>query len=577
MLNFFDFESYMKLWTCVVINPAEEKTTVMVNDRQQLKEYYDAHKEEIWVGYNVRGYDQYILKGILCDFDPYDITKWIIQDKKAGYKYSNLFRKFPLNFYDVGSKFNSLKQLEGFMGNDIRETTIPFNYSGDFTEEMIEEVIHYNTHDVEQTIEVFMQRISDFNAHMDIIKTFNLPLSYISKTQAQLTAAALGCTKKEHTDEWDISFVPTIKLDKYKNVWDWFKKPVNYMYGDKLTVNVAGIPHTFGLGGIHGAPDEPIHRKGLIIHVDVTSYYPSLMIEYDLLSRNVKDKQVFKDIYDKRVALKAAGKKKEQAPYKIILNSTFGITNDVYSLAYDPRRNHEVTINGQLLLLDLIEKLEGHCELIQSNTDGLIIQIPDSDRAFDKIDDICFEWEQRTGMKLGFDIITEIYQKDVNNYVFTFEQGGFERKGAYVKELNALDNDLPIVNEALVEYMTKGVPVERTINNCKELIMFQKIIRISNKYLYGWHNGKQLTDSTFRVFASKKLADTFIGKQKSSGSTIEKFANTPDHCFIDNDDVKGKEVPDKLDRQWYIDLAKERLRQYGVGVEPEYTLFDFIK
>ena len=125
-------------------------------------------------------------------------------------------------------------------------------------------------------------------------------------------------------------------------------------------------------------------------------------------------------------------------------------------------------------------------------------------------------------------------------------------------------NDLPIINEAMVAYMTKGISVEETVNNCNDLIKFQKIVKVSSKYLCGWHNRKKLTDKTFRVFASKDNTDTYIGKQKSEGSTIEKFANTPDHCFIDNTNVNEKKVPDKLDRQWYIDLANERLKQYGV-------------
>lgn len=565
ILNFFDFEIFKYDWLVVIINPTERKETVIINDKEQLEEYYNKHKDEIWIGYNSRGYDQYILKGILCGFDPYKITKHIIVDKKAGYTFSNLFIKFPLNNYDVGSKLHGLKQLEGFMGNNIKETEVPFDLDRKLTDEEIQQTIKYCRHDVEQTIEVWLQKKQDFDAHMDIIKTFKLPLSSINKTQAQLTAMALGCERQEHNDEWEISFVPTIQLNKYKHIWDWFKNPENYKNGDKLDVDVAGVPHTFGLGGIHGAPIKPLHRKGCIIHVDVTSYYPSLMIEYDLLSRNVKDKTIFKQIYDKRVALKKAGKKKEQAPYKIILNSTFGITNDPYSLAYDPRRNHEVCINGQLLLLDLLEKLENHCEIIQSNTDGIIIQIPDTDKAFDKIDDICYEWETRTRMNLGFDIITEIWQGDVNNYVFKFENGKLERKGAYVKELSGLDNDLPIVNEAIVNYLTKDIPVEKTVNNCNELIMFQKIVKISGKYLCGWHNNKILNDKTFRVFASKDSTDSYIGKQKSVGATIEKFANTPEHCYIDNEDIKDKDVPYKLDRKYYIDVAKNRIKEkFGI-------------
>lgn len=563
MLHFIDFEVFKTLWTCVIIEPSTRLVTTIVNDKEKLQEYYNNHKNEVYVGYNIRGYDQYVFKGILCDLNPYEISKWIVNDKKPGYQFSNLFRSIPLIFYDVMNKFRSLKELEGFMGNDIRETTIPFDYEGEFTNEMIDEVIYYNRHDVEQTIEVFLQTKNDFDAHLDLLKTFHLPLSYLSKTQAQLTASALECQRKEHNDEWDISFIPTIKINKYKYIWEWFKNPENYME-DKLDTEVCGVPHTFGLGGLHGAPLIPVHAKGLVIHIDVTSFYPSIMIKYDLLSRNIKDKSIYKDIYDKRVALKKAGKKKEQAPYKIILNSTFGITNDKYSLAYDPRRNHEVTINGQLLLLDLLEKLDGHCELLQSNTDGIIIKIPDTDEAFNKIDDICWEWESRTGMSLGFDYIKEIYQKDVNNYLFIQEDNSIECKGAYVKESEPLDNDLSIVNEALREYMINHTSVEATINNCNELIKFQKIVKVSSKYLRAWHNNNWLTDKTFRVFASSDSNDTYIGRQKEEGATIEKFANTPENCFIDNGDVNNKEIPQKLNKKWYIELAKKRLNEFGV-------------
>ena len=479
-----------------------------------------------------------------------------------------MFNTIQLYNYDCMPKQNSLKQLEGFMGNSMKETSVPFDIDRKLTGDELVEVIKYCKHDVEQTLEVFIRNKSEFDAHIQMIKTFHLPFKYITKTQAQLSALALGCTKKEWFDEWDYSIIDTLKISKYKEVIDWFNLQKDARnYDATLTIDVCGIPHQFGWGGLHGAADHPVHIKGLLIHVDVTSFYPSIMIKYDMLSRNVEDKEVYKQIYDKRVALKAAGKKKEQAPYKIILNATFGICKDKYSNAYDPRRANEVTVNGQLLLLDLLEHLEGHCELIQSNTDGLIIQIPDTDEAFNTVDDICYEWECRTGMKLGFDTITEIWQKDVNNYIFRFENGKLERKGAYVKELNELDNDLPIINTALVDYMTRKIEIEDTIMQCDDLKEFQKIYKVSSAYECGWHNGKQLQEKTFRVFASKDEHDTFIGKmkyKKAGELTVERFANTPEHCFIDNSDINDKKVPDNLDRQYYIDLAKTRLKQFGM-------------
>lgn len=567
ILNFFDFEVTKFDWLTVIINPMEEQATVIVNDKEKLSAYYEAHKDQIWIGYNSRNYDQYILKAILLGMNPKAVNDFIIFKGRKGWEYSSLFNKVHLYNYDCQNKFNSLKQLEGFMGSNIKETSVSFDISRPLTEEEIKSMVKYCTHDVEQTMQVFLKTKANFEAHVSLINTFNLPMSSISRTQAQLSAMALGCVKKDWLDEWEYSIVDTLRIKKYQHVVEWFQDPDSKSYDKSLTTDVCGVPHVFGWGGLHGAPADPVHKKGLIIHVDVTSFYPSIMIKYDMLSRNVKDKAVYKQIYDKRVELKKAGKKAEQAPYKIILNSTYGICKDPTSAAYDPRRANEVCVNGQLLLLDLLEHLEGHCELIQSNTDGLIIQIPDTQAAFDKIDDICFEWESRTGMQLGFDIITEIWQKDVNNYIFQFADGKLERKGAFVKPLNDLDNDLPVVNKALVAYMVNGIPVEETIDECDDLKEFQKIVKISSKYICGWHNGKMLHEKTFRVFADKDHKNSFIGKlkEKNGADVVEKFANTPDHCFIFNADVNGLPVPDNLDKQYYVDVAKKRLEQFGVG------------
>lgn len=567
-LIFYDFEVFKYDWLLLTCDPINKQWTI-VKTKTGLEKHYNNHKTDIWIGYNSRSYDTYILKAILLGFDPYDVSSWIVEERRKGWEYSSEFNRIPLYNYDVMfSKQHGLKALEGFMGNDMRETTVSFDLDRKLTDDEMFEVIKYCKHDVEQTMEVFIRRKADFDAHLSIIQTFNLPLKNISKTQAQLSAMALGCVKREWWDEWEYSIVDTIRISKYKHVIDWFESQRTVRnYDATYTLNVCGVPHQFGWGGLHGAPDKPLHRKGLLLHVDVTSFYPSIMIRYDMLSRNVSDKSIYKQIYDTRVALKKAGKKKEQAPYKIILNATYGISKDKYSAAYDPRKANEVCVNGQLLLLDLLEHLEGHCELIQSNTDGLIIQIPDTDEAFDKIDDICFEWEHRTGMKLGFDVITEIWQKDVNNYIFRFENGKLERKGAYVKELNELDNDLPIINTALVDYMANKIPIEQTIMQCNELKQFQKIVKVSSKYEYGWHNGKQLPEKTFRVFASTNENDSVIGKVKLKEHgklVVEKFANTPQHCFICNDDVNGKKVPDNLDRNYYIDMAKKRLEQFGM-------------
>ena len=165
---------------------------------------------------------------------------------------------------------------------------------------------------------------------------------------------------------------------------------------------------------------------------------------------------------------------------------------------------------------------------------------------------------------MEFDQVDFIYQKDVNNYLCKFAgKDKYERKGAYVKELSRLDADLPIINKALVDYMTKGIHPEVTINGCDDLIQFQKLVKLSSKYDHVEHNGKVYSYKCYRVFASKDSADGKILKCRT-GSNPAKFGNTPDSCFIVNENISGVLCPAQLDKQWYIDLAIKRLGDFGV-------------
>lgn len=580
MLNFYDFEVFKYDWLVVIINPVERSEVVIINDPEKLKEYYEAHKNEIWTGYNNRRYDQYISKGVLCGFDPKKVSDFMIVQDKGGWQFSSMMNKIPMINFDVMLKNDGgLKSLEGFMGNDIQETSVPFDIDRKLTDEEIAETVKYCRHDVEQTIEVFLNRKEEFDAAMGLVKIFNLPLKFMGKTGAQRVAHILGGKGIHYHDEMEFEIVPTLKLDKYKYIADWYRDPKNRDYTKKQIVEVAGIPHTFAWGGLHGAPGkiktnskgvksaitEPYYGEGVFLMADVTAYYPSLQLRYKFGYRNMGNPENFEKIHNENLRLKTIDKK-ARLPYKIADNAISGQLKDKNSSLYDPRDNNAITVNGQLLLLDLIEKLEPHIEmLVQSNTDGILLKLR-SIEDYDKIDDIVWEWEQRTGMRMGFDLYTRVFQKDVNNYLIIAEDGSTKTKGAYTKSLGPLDFNLPIINKALVEFMKNNIPVEQTIGECNELIMFQKIVKLTGKYKCVWHNGKSYTEKCFRIFASKRDSDTYIGKQKAGKSTIEQFADTPDHCFIDNTNVNGKEVPRKLDKSWYIALAKKRLLQYGVDL-----------
>lgn len=592
---FYDFEVFKYDWLVTIIDMDRQSVDYIENDQEAILEFYDQHKSEIWVGCNNHHYDDYILKGLLCDFNPYDINEFIITKGLSGWKYSDLFKQIPLLSYDVMTRIDrGLKTWEGFLGNMIKESTVDFRIDRKLTRKELDEVRKYNLHDVEQTIEVFIEKKADFDAILGLINMFpdTLSIRDIGLTKAQISAKILGCQRVRRDDEFDLFVLPCIDVGKYQEAVNFYLNPENHDYNKNLTLIIADVEHTISWGGIH-AGKEKYHNDGKgcqMWHLDVASFYPRLMIFHGLLTRNAKRPERFKQIYERRIELKHAGKKKEQAPLKIVINGTYGICKSETSLAYDPRNANLICINGQLMLIDLIDKLEAikGFELIQSNTDGLIISLPDTDEAFEQLDDICFEWEQRNNMVLEFDGIKFISQKDVNNYVFQFDNGKLERKGAYVKELSPLDYDLPILNKAVVDRLVKGIPVEKTIMDCDDLKEFQMVKKISSKYSHLLHGGywetvrkvnpktgkmktfKELTGSRqrlnekcVRVFASTKTTDGGLWKVKNNGS-IAKVEGTPEHCFIYNDSVNGVKCPKTLDKGWYIRTAKDRLKGFGL-------------
>lgn len=563
ILPFYDFEVFKYDWLVVIINPVTKTKKVIVNDKKRLEDYFYEHNKEIWIGYNNRRYDQYIMKALLLDMNPKEVSDWIIVDDKPGWQYSSLFNQIKMINFDVMLRMDTgLKSLEAFMGHSIKETSVPFDIDRPLTPEEIQETIKYCTHDVEQSIEVFLARKAEFDAAMGLVKIFNLPLEYMGKTGAQRVAKILGGRGLKFNDEFDFPIVETLSLSKYKACKLWYRNPENHDYKKNQKVTIAGVPHTLAWGGIHGAIRK-YYGEGIYLMADVTAYYPSLQLRYKFGYRNMANPENFEKIHGENLRLKATGDKVARLPYKIADNAISGQLKDKFSPLFDPRDNNAICVNGQLLLVDLIEKLEGHCQLIQSNTDGILVKLKSMDD-YSEIDDIVWEWEQRTGMRMGFEIYTRVFQKDVNNYLLVAPNGKTKTKGAYTKSLSKVDYDLPIINKALVDYMTKRVPVEKTIHDCDDLIMFQKVVKLSGKYWAVWHNGKYTFEKCYRVFASKMPGDTYIGKCKKRGATIEKFGNTPLCCFIENGDVNGMKVPEKLDRAWYIKLAKERLAQYGV-------------
>lgn len=575
---FYDFEVFEYDWLVVLFDSKIKSEKIIINDKEKLEDFYQENKFDIWVGFNNKNYDQHILKGILCGFNPKKISDYIITDHNNGWRYSNVMNKIYTIQYDVMNSLNKgLKTYEGFQGKNIKESDVAFNIPRKLTQDEIKETIIYCRSDVINTYELFIKTIKDFKAHMNLVKMAGGNLKYLSKTKTQLSSIILQAKQTIRDDEFDVFVPDNLEIKKYKKVVDWYKSDDSKRYynrvkkknggykneENRLEISVAGVDHVFGWGGLHGARKK-YHSKGYFILMDVSSLYPSLMIKYNLLSRSCSRNGVkkYEEIYHKRLELKSLGKKEEQAPLKLVLNSTYGAAKDKFNALLDPRNANLVCLFGQLFLLDLIEHLENDSEIIQSNTDGILIKIDPKD--FEKIDDIAYEWEKRTGLNLTFDQYKEVFQKDVNNYLLVDLDNEVKAKGAYVKELNSLDYDLPIINKALRNYMIDKTSVEETILSCNDLYEFQMVTKISSKYDYALWGSKKLKERVIRSFASTNKNHGDLRKKHSETGSYEKLSLTSEHNFIDNGNIKNIKVPEFLDKNYYINLAKKRLEDFGV-------------
>lgn len=197
--------------------------------------------------------------------------------------------------------------------------------------------------------------------------------------------------------------------------------------------------------------------------------------------------QVYQTIYNQRVAAKKEGRKIENETLKLALNGLTGNLQSPYSWVYDPMMVFKIRINGQLMLLMLIEAVvSAGFQLIQSNTDGIFVKV-DSDR-FDDYLSICSEWEKKTKLKLEHDEFERFYQYAINDYLGV-KKGWSEShdpkliktKGLFIQEPILGKGLAPmIIPEAINKYFVEGIKPEETIKNCtdiKKFCTFQKVAR----------------------------------------------------------------------------------------------------
>lgn len=575
----FDFEVFKKdtlLGTIVV--GGKEKKYYQTWGLEEMRKFYSNHVDDIWVGHNNEYYDNLILQAVVKNQNPKKVSDDIVENKKRGRLV------IPLKYYDL-MKFHmgSLKVMEAFTGKNISESEVDFDLDRPLTEEEKKQTEKYNRDDLDQTFEDFIFLLDEFSLRMDLINEFNLPAKYLCATQARVAAKVLGA---EFHDEFQSLPVYPKLYDQLKvenqEVIDFY---MNRKYAEKgagLKLDFGGTPHLMKAGGMHGAIENCFFER--VKYLDVSGYYNLVMINFDLLPRSIpkEGKKLYEYMYHEQLRLKKINPKK-RGVYKIILLAVFGAMNNEYCEFCDPWHGDLVRLTGQLFLIDLLEKLTPVAKIVQSNTDGIMC-IPLEGHTEDEIKMVVDEWQNRTGFVLKFDTIFNLYQRDVNNYIYQHEDGTIETKGEAVKYYGGYDNPYEknaymskeplIISKCIVNYCVYNKEPEETIEEEKQnLRMFQSIIK---KGTFDWLDYEE-TDLNTKETKINKIQHVNRGfawksndkrgvvyKRKYEGKvTKSKIGGIPDNIFIYNGDITDVSVyenlKDKIDWSYYVARAYERI------------------
>lgn len=272
---------------------------------------------------------------------------------------------------------------------------------------------------------------------------------------------------------------------------------------------------------------------------------------------------------------KASGDKATANALKLVVNTTYGAMLNKFNDLYDPLMGRSVCITGQLFLLELARHLYQDIpdlKIVQLNTDGIMVECAESQ--FAAINEICDEWQARTGFELETDSVAKIAQKDVNNYIEIQADGSSKEKGGYLVRGIApagafnINNNACIVATAIKEYFVNGTPVEETIGNCNDILQFQIIAKAGVKYREAYHlvdGEKEPVQKVNRVYATTDQRYGKLFKVKAEDDSTAKIEMLPEHCVIDNDNQLSIE---SVDKTFYIEMAKKRINDF-LGIKPE--------
>ena len=482
----YDVETLRNLFTVCFYEFQTEakKEFVLYDDTKQLDELYKfllrvKRHEYIMVGFNSLSFDAQIIEFILDNYKNWkghslqDVVSEIYEKAQRlvslpdEERFSYLVPEWNLSIpqidlfkqkhYDGAAKQGtSLKWIQFTMRYHTVEE-MPIDHTELVSKEEIPLVLSYNWNDVLSTAAFFKKIKFETDLRSDLSQKYNLSLLNASEPRlakmifGKFLCEDMNITMKELRDMR--TYRKKIKLKDVIFPYVSFQTPelqdvmktiedVTIDVGEKGSFKhhfeYGGIETDIGLGGIHACCSPGVYeaREDLIIEdIDVVSFYPNLGIENDIKPKHLGSSfsKIYKNIFEQRKKIPKSDP--TNYVYKIILNSTYGLSKEINSYLYDPFFTYSITINGQLSLLMLVELLVKRIpdlKIYQENTDGVTIGYNPKYRSV--VSDVCSEWKSITKLELEHAFYKKMIIRDVNNYIAVKEGFDWNEYQGYVRE-----------------------------------------------------------------------------------------------------------------------------------------------
>ena len=624
----YDIEVFPNCFHCLVSDSESHKKYKfeISNRKNQLEElidfFYFKRVEHIMCGYNNHHYDDIVInymiffRNTMKRFDYlkicnslYYLSKAIIEsekteniDKIKQYKYANYFYSFDLmTMLYSAAKQKSLKEVEILLGMDnVQEFEAGFDQR--LLDSEIDDMIKYNENDVDAT-ELLLNTVKDeVDLRLEVEKEWGFDALSMSNIRigeeillrkSNLKGVALEEAKSKirrvaKIENKDI-ILPFIQYSnpKLKEVLLDVKNATCYpCKSDKKQKNyekkfvLSNTCYSIGEGGIHTINEPRIFKPTAdqyIGHSDVTSMYPSLAIIYKWLPVHLgKDFwNVYESLYKERVIAKRNHDELKAKAFKFALNSPIGKMQNESSWAYDPLNAYKIRMNGQLILLMLVDRLLSiNCKIVQVNTDGVVYIADKANREL--IDQFVREVENITKLHFDSDDYESFYQYDVNNYFGIrkgYSQSGdpslIEKKGKFITEIGLNNSMTPVViSKAVINYFLTKEPIDKFVKedkNIRDFLMSQSVNR-EFKVEYGNKPVQRIN----RYYASNSGYYLMRVKDKMYETKKESILSDVGVILLNHIDSTPIEER-KINYQYYIGKAKTIVSEF---INRQLTIFD---